>query len=89
MVENYLRKPVQKGTNRVADTNPRTGKHIITFRNSTNYLHAKPKMRRVSKPNAHKPKIDKARNLGKKTQIPPCNDDTAAAAPESSSSVRG
>ncbi len=55
-----------------------------------NELHTcKPKMRRVSKPNARKPKIDKARNLGKKTQIPPCNDDDAAAAPESSSSVHG
>jgi hypothetical protein len=69
MVENYLRKPVQKGTNRVADTNSRTG--IITFRNSTNYLHANQKCGVYQSPMHTSPKSTKLEIWGRRLRFLP------------------
>jgi hypothetical protein len=76
MVENYLRKPVQKETNRVADTNPRTGKHIIRFRNSTNYIHANQKCGVSQSPMHASPKSTKLEIWGRRHRFLPATTTT-------------
>jgi hypothetical protein len=71
MVENYLRKPVKKGTNRVADTNPRMGKHIKRFRNSTSYLHANQKCSVSQSPMHTSPKWTKLEIWGRRRRFLP------------------